>query len=241
MLPRSVLLLLLASALFLLTAQSASACTCGPPPTLLESFELSDEVVILRAVSVEKVENTPERRYGDGVRSTTMVVEKVFKGNLKVGEQIAFAQGSGGNCVNTFGERAVGEQFLFYLTRPEKLSKDFFAWKDPSLWIDSVCDRSTHIEGAASDLLYLENMSKVKGKTRISGSLDARQDPGIDFAGNTVKIIGAKKTYKTKTNKNGVFEIYDLPPGKYSVEPDIPVGWKIDPWYVMYTLGVCND
>jgi hypothetical protein len=86
--PRSFLLLLPASVLILIVAQSAIACSCGPRPGLLGSFAYSDEVVILRAVSVEKVENTPDRHNVNGVRSTTMVVEKVFKGNLKVGDQI---------------------------------------------------------------------------------------------------------------------------------------------------------
>lgn len=65
---------------FLLSAQTANACSCGARPTVLESFDESDEVVIVRALSVEKVENTEEQHYVNGVRSTTMVVEKVFQG-----------------------------------------------------------------------------------------------------------------------------------------------------------------
>lgn len=74
MLPKSLLLLLLASALLLVVAQSAIAGSCGPQPGLLESFEYADEVVILRAVSVEKVEKIPDHSYVNGVKSTTMVV-----------------------------------------------------------------------------------------------------------------------------------------------------------------------
>ena len=36
----------------------------------------------------------------------------------------------------------------------------------------------------------------------------------------------------TKTDANGVFEIYDLPPGKYFVESEIPAGWRLAPhWF----------
>jgi hypothetical protein len=46
--------------------------------------------------------------------------------------------------------------------------------------------------------------------------------------GTKVRIIGAKKTHVTKTDQHGVFEIYDLPAGRYLVEPEIPAGWKTD-------------
>ena len=51
-----------------------------------------------------------------------------------------------------------------------------------------------------------------------------------------IKIIGAQKTYETKTDKGGVFEIYDLPPGKYSIEPEMPAGWKIDQYHLSVTV-----
>ena len=193
----------------------------------------------MRAVSVEKVENAPNRYYVHGVKSTTMVVEKVFKGDLKVSQQIVFGQGGGGDCIWTFNERSIGGQYLLYLSRPDEPATDPpLGSRDPSLWVAFGCGRSTSVEGAAGDLAYLENMSKVKGKTRISGTLDARPESGLDFAGRTVRIIGSKKVYKTKTNKNGVFEIYDLPPGKYFVEPEIPRGWKIDVSHLRYLFRV---
>ena len=53
--------------------------------------------------------------------------------------------------------------------------------------------------------------------------------PDIDVEGKRIKIIGKDKTYEAKTDKDGIFEIYDLPPGKYFVEPEMPAGWKINP------------
>lgn len=139
-----LLLSIFACAFLLITAQTASACSCGRRPTVLESFDESDEVVIVRVISVEKVADTGERHYVDGVRSTTMIVEKVFKGNLKIRDEIVFGQGGGADCIWTFDEKSVGHQFLFYLNRPEKLSdRRYLPSSDPGLWFAFGCGRSS--------------------------------------------------------------------------------------------------
>ena len=38
-------------------------------------------------------------------------------------------------------------------------------------WEISYCGRSKRLESARDDLLYLDNLEKVKGKSRISGTL----------------------------------------------------------------------
>src|ERR1041385_3344882 len=206
--------LLFSVALLLIATATVTACTCGPQGTVLDQFEHSDEVVILKAISVQKAADTETDNYVDGIKSTTMVVEKVFKGKLKVRDEIVFGQGGGADCIWTFDENSVGQQYLFYLTRPEKLAKyDFLPSKEAGLWFVFGCGRSGRIEGAAEDLLYLEKISKVRGKTRISGSIGGgSQYPDIDVDGKKIKIIGPKKTYEARTDENGVFEIYGLPP-----------------------------
>ena len=237
---RCLLVLVFSTALILTVTKTANACSCGPRPTVLQSFEESDEVVIVRAVSVEKVQDKEDRYHVEGVRSTRMVVEKVFKGKLKVRDEIIIGQGSGANCVSTFNEESVGHQFLFYLDRPEKFSNSSLPADEAGLWFAYFCGRSRGLDYAAEDLLYLENLSKLRGKTRISGSITGGGYvyPDFDAAGQKIKIIGAKKTYQTKTDKDGVFEIYDLPPGKYFIEPETPAGWKIDRYWLRYSSSV---
>lgn len=229
-------------ALLLAITNSANACTCGPRPTVLDSFEDSDEVVIARVISVEKVETTADQDepYVDGVRSTTMIVEKVFKGKLKVRDEIVFGQGGGADCIWTFDEESVGDQYLFYLVRPEKLSKEpYLPSKEPGLWFAFGCGRSRGVTDATEDLLYLENIAKVRGKTRISGTIGGGFTyPNIDVDRKKIKIIGPNKTYETKTDEDGFFEIYGLPPGKYFIEPEVPAGWKIDPSWLAYSQSV---
>src|SRR5215217_978112 len=203
---RCLMLFVFYTASILAATKTAKACSCGPRGTALESFETSDEVVILRAVSVEKPPDAEGEHYVDGIKSTTMVVEKVFKGKLKVRDEIVFGQGGGGNCIWTFNEKSVGQQFLFYLARPEKLSPNSYVpSREGGLWIPFGCGRSSELDGATEDLLYLENLPKVRGKTRISGNIGgAFEYPGMDVEGKIIKVIGPGKTYQTKTDKDGV-------------------------------------
>ena len=224
------------------TAQKATACSCGAKPTVLDAFDESDEVVIVKVISVEKAIDTEVQHYVDGVRSATLIVEKVFKGKLKIRDEIVFGQGGGADCIWTFSDESIGDQYLFYLTRPENVSdRDFLPSKDARLWFAFGCGRSTGLGDAADDLLYLENIAKRRGKTRISGTIGGWRNPDLDVAGKRIKIIGSKKTYEVRTDKNGVFEIYDVPPGKYLIEPEMPAGWKIDASSLRYSPSVHTD
>lgn len=221
------------------TSQITRACTCGPRPTVLDSYDWADVVIIVRVLSVEKAENTNERHYVDGVKSATMRVEKVFKGNLKVRDELVFGQGGGADCIWTFNEKSIGDEYLFYVTSPEKYSdRSYLPSQDPKLWFAGGCGRSTSVETATDDLLYLENMDKVRGRTRISGTLGGWRNPDLDVAGKKIRIIGPKKTYEAKTDRHGVYEIYDLPPGRYLIEPETPPGWKIEGYSLRYSASV---
>jgi len=204
----------------------AHACSCGRQPTVLDAFDKSDVVVIVTAISVEKVgpeQTAPEGRisngqnYVDGVKSTTMRVEQVFKGKLKIGDEMIFAQGGGANCIWTFNEKSIGMKFLFYLKQ----------FEDATEWIAITCGRSSPVEYAGDDLLYLNNRDKLRGRTRISGTVSFSYDAGESVAGRKIRIVGGGKNYEVKTDEKGVYEIYDVPAGRYTVEPEIPRGWKV--------------
>jgi hypothetical protein len=66
----------------------------------------------------------------------------------------------------------------------------------------------------------------VRGKTRVSGTLD-QEDDELDVVGRKIWIMGKDKVYETKTDKDGVYELYDLPPGRYVLQPELPAGWRI--------------
>jgi len=177
---------------------------------------------------VESVEKSGKSGYG-GVSSTRMIAEKVFKGSLRIGDEMIFAQGNGEDCIWTFDERLIGEQFLFYLN---------LRLKNSNTWIAFTCGRSGGLRYVTDDLLYLNNLDKVRGKTRISGSIIFEKKTDLSVEGRIIRIVGAEKTYEVKTDNNGVYEIYDLPAGKYLIEAEAPRGWKLDHFWFEYSPSV---
>jgi len=179
---------------------------------VLDAYEQAEVVIIARIVAIERTKEPDSVHLN--IRSATMVVQKVFKGNVKVEDAISFAQGNGIDCLWTFDEKMIGHEYLLYLNPPDKTSD---LW-----WLGQ--GRSEEVSAAANDLLYLNNLDKVHGRTRVSGTLDA----DFPVAGKNVRIIGNNKIFQTATNENGVYEIYGLPPGRYLIAPEMPYGWIID-------------
>jgi hypothetical protein len=221
--------LLLACAVLCFGASDAHACSCVAPLPVQDAYEKADNIIITKVVSVEKSEKAaPEGRMSDGenyvagIKSTRVIVERVFKGSLKAGDEITFAQGGGGDCIWTFSEKAIGEQFLFYLSPREK---------NPAIWHAFICGRSGHLKHVADDVLYLNKLEKVRGKSRLSGMMAFDGGEELSVEDRRIRITGAGKTYEVKTDRNGVYEIYDLPAGQYLVEFEVPRGWKLSDYY----------
>jgi hypothetical protein len=153
-----------------------------------------------------------------------MVVERVFKGQVKVNEKLTFRQGDPIlGCTWEFYEKEIGHQYLLHLLRPEKPSEPLYI---------STCNRSRDLENANDDLLYLNNINRVRARTRISGVLNMDSSEDVILEGRTIRIIGKHKTYTAKTDKNGVYELYDVPPGRYVLEPELQFGWKVDDFHL---------
>jgi hypothetical protein len=213
------LLLSLGLALLLLP-RIADACAIAPKPTVLDAYKGADVVVLARSISVEKLsDQSPAPISGSRVLSTTMEVQKVFKGNLRAGDKMTFGQGNGIRCTWIFYEDDIGKEYLFYGETPPKGS---------TLWYEFGFGRSDVISRVADDLLYLNNIDAVRGKTRVSGTLDPGEgEPEV--VGKKIWIMAKDKVYETTTDEDGVYEFYDLPPARYVLEPELTAGWKIDP------------
>lgn len=245
---------------FTLVQQTVFACSCGPEPTVLEAYEDSELVIIARVVSIDRVrpakpdsdddnpndlseepeededDEEPRDDY-DGVRTARMVVEKVYKGNVKVGDEITFGHGSGSDCISTYDEEDIGDKYLLYLRAPSRggpySDDDDVNMDAPLRYYSSYCGRNSGFERAVDDLAYLNNIKRARGRTRISGVLRSYSDDnGPNVAKVKVRIIGNSKTYETVTDKHGFYEIYDLPAGKYYIEPLVQKGWRVNEKYL---------
>lgn len=206
-------------ALLLLNAPVVDACSCGGHPAVCDSYQSADAVFIgvVQRVQTTKTKNEDGEEYITE-QVAHIQVEKSFKGMAQ--PEVVFRT-EGSSCDAIYEE---GERWLFYAYQDKKTKA----------WGIAACDRSTKIEGAAEDLLYLQGLPKSASTTRISGELvNYEEDPEKGFsrvkniAGAKVRIIGEGKSHEVYTNKDGVYEIYGLPPGKYTVEPEIPVGLKV--------------
>ena len=233
------------ASMLLVSIQTVSACSCGANGTVDQEFNKNPNIVVLKVRSVEKAIGEQPRlvNYG-GIKQTTLTVEKVFKGKLNVGQELIFAQGGGADCVWTFTEASIGLEYLFYLgAKPldDKVNDNVIAATGQfprvvpkNVWIPSTCSRSGDVKYRANDLKYLENILKVRGKTRLSGVLTqyisvatADQESRNDLLAHyKVKITGSSKTIDLTSDSNGAYEIYDLPPGKYKLLPEKIGGYK---------------
>ena len=208
--------------LFVTAPRVVNACGCYNVATVLEDYVQADLVIIAKMKSV--VKGVTPNRFGSDISHATMVVQKVFKGEVKIGDELTFGQGEPVlDCSWQFYENYVGEEYLLYLYRPEKPSEPFYV---------STCNRSTSVAGATDDLLYLNNIDKLRGRTRISGVIEADGGDDEDSAGLKIRIRGKNKSYIATTDKNGVYELYDLPPGRYSVEPILKSAWEVDTYHL---------
>ena len=208
------------SILLITSAEIASACPCPPIPTVLDAYEAADAVLIVRVLSVQNIQGVQPMGPTSQIpaRLVTGDVERVYKGNVKVKEQFKFLQEVW--CPSSFYEIGVGTDILLYLKAPKEQNHS---------WNVSTCGRTKPVLQAAEDLLYLDNMNKLRGKTRVSGNYGAWVKQDINIAHRRIRIVDASnKVVETFTDEKGVFEIYDLPPGKYRLEPEIPEGWRID-------------
>jgi hypothetical protein len=209
----------------LLSADSVRACICLEEPTLDWSTKTSENILLLKLVSLEKYKDGEEQFTSDGIKQAKLIVQKSLKGSMKKGQDVIFPQGET-SCDQFFSEEQIGTEFIFYFGK-----NNFFA-------ANSICSRSSSLKFAADDLLYLEKYQKVFGKTRLSGIVYNVTEGKTDnpmwkkwnyepIADRKVRVVGNGVDIIVKTNKLGAYEIYDLPVGKYRIVPKEVKGYRI--------------
>jgi protocatechuate 3,4-dioxygenase beta subunit len=210
----------------LLSPCVADACSCAGFASVCEAYTNADAVFIGTVGRTERPQpkmNADGEVYSAG-QTAYVQVEKPFKGVRET--EVVFRSG-GSSCDRILKE---GERLLFYASYDKK-SKTFRI---------GACSRTTSINkasDAADDLMYLQALPAAAEKTRISGTLLSHgYNPLI---GIKVTLSGPQKSYEVYTDKNGVYEIYGLPPGRYNVKTERPPGLTVG--FASYSLSPTDE
>jgi hypothetical protein len=210
-------------ALLLMIAARAWACSCaGSWPSVKQAWEVTPFVFLGTVEMADPDEDSSQTIFQS--QSVRIRVDEAFKG-VSGGQTIELHQG-GTDCDAKF---RTGQHAVFYL----------YSGTTPGSWSVPWC---THALGSAEsggdDLLFLRGLPKSAIGTRLSGkvyedSLTAStREVGIPNA--RIKIAGAGGlTQEAVTNAAGVYEVFGLPPGRYSVTLEVPKGLKV--WFPSVT------
>lgn len=190
--------------LALSAAPAVWACSCDAPPSPTDAFSKAPLVFVGQATSIDPPEPAP---FAEAL--VHMRVEKPYKG-VKAGQIVTLRQGG---CA---GLPTLGETILLYVLRnPEDGS-----------WYASVCFRTRRLVDANDDLRFLDALPRSARRTRVSGTVSDYYRRGV--SGVAVKLHGPDGTTTAAiTDTNGVYEVYDLLQGEFTMTVDVPRRMKL--------------
>ncbi len=188
---------------FLLCTEKPLACMYGPPyRTVCETYAHADSVIIGNIESV----------HGDETQKVVIRVEKTFKGKQ---QKVILLDQPQSSCDWNFSGYE-GKRLLLYLVRDKKTGS----------YSAIAQGMGGEIEKVSDDLYWLRSLPGSLKRTRMSGQLRIYEDQPFRFvkfaSGIKVKIHNAAKSLEVTTDRNGVYQLWDIPVGKYQVEPVFP-------------------
>lgn len=204
--------LTLAAAAFVIIAvcpRLALACSCFGSTSPCSAVQTAEAVFVGTVTNVKQQEMKLSGRTVKG-QVAVVRVDEAFKG---VNAPELTFYGYGTSCDLYYEE---GQQRLFYASYLKK----------EKAWYVPACGRTRSYEQAANDLLYLRALPGAAEKTRIAGELWNRAD-NKPLMGVKVKLIGERETHEVFTGKDGVYEMYGLPPGLYDIAAETPSTLKL--------------
>ena len=217
--------------LFLLSANAIFGCMCGHS-SISESYGVVDAVVVAKVISFkpktvyqdmiiyENDDDKVGRKVQDILRGQEVKIEvsRWFKGENR--RPVIYLSQPSSTCDKEFRNADLNKKYLFYL----HFDKKYKTYKI------RTCGRSDSVKNAADDLSWLKGLPGALNRTRLSGTVrfndEAYTFPSV--AGVKIKISGTGKEYDLVSDKNGMYEIWDVPAGDYRITAEMPDYKKID-------------
>lgn len=221
---RLLFLSFLALMFVLASANSTFACSCLAGPTVQDELARYENVFVGQ---LERFEEAGIMYFGKPSTGTAgvLIVEKVYKGGFREKQAIKVFDGGGGDCTGGFPDDAFGERFLLYVNTPKNTTATA-----STHYSYSICSRSDNVKDAKQDLVFLDSLEELSRKTRLSGYVRAYGENIAlpDLAEISVRITKGSFERELKLDKDGFFDFWDLPVGKYEMSFDKPPGWKLE-------------
>jgi hypothetical protein len=190
--------------------ENVYACMYGPPyKTVCEVYNEANSVIIGKIIELKN-----ENAYQQVVK---IKVNKTFKGEKK--KEIILYQPLS-TCDWDFSD-SEGETLLLYLHKNKKTGR----------YSAIPGGMGGRVEKENENLYWLNNLPKSLKRTRISGTVELYQDEPFEFVnyviGTKIKIFNDKNSYEVFADKNGVYELWDIPIGKYKITPSFPKDYML--------------
>ena len=80
---------------------------------------------------------------------------------------------------------------------------------------DGACSPSLYADSRSALLAYLSRLANGLQRNSIFGNVVARIRPTLPISGALVTAASASATFSVYTNRDGIYEFADLPPGQY--------------------------
>lgn len=200
------------SLILLIYPENFFACSClrtpNPPCRSYWNTPVIFDGIVTEFASIENNPNGFENR------KAKFKVENAYKGIST--EEIDIYTGDGGSdCGFPF---RVGQRYLVY------------AYGNDNYLTTTYCARTSSLKNVAEDLNYFKQLSSMNAGGWIYGSVKKYafgygddEDFGLtNPVPNILVKVHGKKEYSIKTDKQGKFEIKNVPEGQYAIEAVLP-------------------
>jgi hypothetical protein len=199
------------SLLLVLVFSAANACagTCVGSQNICGAYSDAEAAVTAKLVKIEG--SLVDDKYQG--QTLDFEVERSFKGLKEKTFQVF--------QVNTsvtwwYRDKDIGKTLLLYL----------YKQKEKNFYNILQCSRSGEADKSTDALSWLEKLPGSLERNRISGTL-WENNTWAALSNVGVKISNSKNSYDLVTDKNGMFEIWDVVPGDYSIVSQKPSGLSL--------------